>query len=368
MKILLLGEYSNLHWLLAKGLEALGHDVTVASDGDGFKNYPRNINLERKSSSLKDTGSTLMSVLKNLKNFKGYDVVQLINPCFTQLNVSVNKYLFQFLKRNNKTLFLGAFGDDSFWLRACLNNTTFKYSEFFVDGKVNHLADNNRLKSIWLNTKRDSLNTEIAESCDGIIACLYEYYAAYKPYYDEKLTYIPLPINVTDTKKQNILEDKSKINFFIGINKARSEFKGTDRLYNCLQEIHTKYPEKTTISVAESVQYSDYMKMMSKADIVLDQLYSYSPAMNGLLALSMGKILVGGGEPEMYDMLNERDNRPIINVEPSEHDICEKLETLINNKDNFESISENSRLFVEKHHDHIKVAEQYLQFWKNKGA
>ena len=37
MKVLLLGEYSNVHWTLAQGLRALGHSVTVASDGDSWK-------------------------------------------------------------------------------------------------------------------------------------------------------------------------------------------------------------------------------------------------------------------------------------------------------------------------------------------
>lgn len=34
MKILLMGEYSNVHWTLAEGLRTLGHDVTVLSNGD----------------------------------------------------------------------------------------------------------------------------------------------------------------------------------------------------------------------------------------------------------------------------------------------------------------------------------------------
>ena len=47
MRILLLGEYSNVHWTLAEGLRELGHDVTVVSDGDNWKNYLRDINLKR---------------------------------------------------------------------------------------------------------------------------------------------------------------------------------------------------------------------------------------------------------------------------------------------------------------------------------
>ena len=43
MKILLIGEFSNLHWTLAEGLRALGHEVCVVSDGNHWKNYKRDI-------------------------------------------------------------------------------------------------------------------------------------------------------------------------------------------------------------------------------------------------------------------------------------------------------------------------------------
>lgn len=365
MKILLLGEYSSLHWTLAQGLRLLGHDVTVASDGDGFKNYNRNIDLARRSSGLKDTFDTFKAVFANLKNFKGYDVVQLINPCFTQLNVNVNAYLYSFLKKHNSRVYLGAFGVDSFWIRACLENKTYKYSEFFVDNKEQNLADNETLKHLWIDTKRDSLNTEIADSCSGIIACLYEYYVAYKPIkaYADKLAYISLPINTDEIPyKENKVE--GKIKFFIGINKARSEFKGTDVMLKALVRLCDTYKAEAEMIVAESVQYVDYMQMMDRSNVVLDQLYSYTPAMNGLLALSKGKVLVGGGESEMYDLFHEQDIRPIINVYPSEEDVYKKLEAILKNRDNIVHIGEQSRAFVEKHHDYKLIAQQYIDCWQ----
>ena len=45
MKILLMGEYSNVHATLTEGLRKLGHEVTVLSNGDFWKNYPRDIDL-----------------------------------------------------------------------------------------------------------------------------------------------------------------------------------------------------------------------------------------------------------------------------------------------------------------------------------
>ena len=38
MRVLLLGDYSNVHATLAKGLREEGVDVILASDGDGWKN------------------------------------------------------------------------------------------------------------------------------------------------------------------------------------------------------------------------------------------------------------------------------------------------------------------------------------------
>ena len=47
MKILLLGEYSNVHWTLAEGLRRLGHCVTVASNGDFWKDKEKQIKIQK---------------------------------------------------------------------------------------------------------------------------------------------------------------------------------------------------------------------------------------------------------------------------------------------------------------------------------
>ncbi len=85
MKILLLGEFSGLHWNLAEGLRALGHDVCVASDGCGWRNYPRDIALDRPTDSLRDGICCLLRILRHWPGFRGYDVVQIISPYFLRL-------------------------------------------------------------------------------------------------------------------------------------------------------------------------------------------------------------------------------------------------------------------------------------------
>jgi glycosyltransferase involved in cell wall biosynthesis len=367
MKILLVGEYSRAHLTLAEGLRSMGHEVLTASDGDGFKNYPRDVDLTRKSSGLIDTLSSMISVNNKFKDFKGYDVVQLINPCFTTQNVKVNRYLYKKLRKNNGKVFMGAFGDDSFWVEACLGNKIFDYSEFFVDGKPINVEFNQRFIDKWIGTPLETFNRELAQSVDGISACLFEYYKSYEPYFADKLEYIPLPLNTSEIEFQEIKEVPEKVNFFIGINKVREKFKGTDVMERSLARLKEKYPDDVIVTRVESVSYDVYQQLMSQAHVVLDQLYSHTPAMNALLAMAQGKVLVGGGEPYIYELYDDKENQPIINVHPNEDDVFDKLEWLVLNKEEIPEISRKSRFFVEKNHDYIAVAKKYINFWNKKG-
>ena len=82
MKILLIGEYSNVHNTLAHGLRELGHTVTVISNGDFWKNYPRDIDVSRRPGKL---GGVLLlaKIYALLPRMRGYDIVQFTNPVFS---------------------------------------------------------------------------------------------------------------------------------------------------------------------------------------------------------------------------------------------------------------------------------------------
>ena len=53
-----------------------------------------------------------------------------------------------------------------------------------------------------------------------------------------------------------------------------------------LAALQEKYPDRLQVQVAEGVPFAQYQAMMNNADAILDQLYSYTPAMNSLLATS----------------------------------------------------------------------------------
>jgi hypothetical protein len=366
MKILLLGEYSNVHWTLSEGLRALGHDVCVISDGDGWKNYPRDINLKREQGKIGGL-KYYISVLKNLRHMRGYDVVQIINPMFLELKAEKIYPFYKYLRRHNKKVFMGAFGMDYYWVTTGLDCTTFRYSDFNIGGK--HRADEEHNKPFindWIEGEKGKLNKYIAKDCDGIITGLYEYDRCYRPHFPDKTQFIPFPINPEKISPRTPHYDYDGIRFFIGIQKTRNTYKGTHIMLKALERLHDKYPDKTEILKAESVPYDTYQEMMNSSDAILDQLYSYTPSMNSLLAMAKGIVVVGGGEEENYEILNERQLRPIVNVQPNEEDVFLQMEKLVTGEYDLKQMQADSITYIDRHHHYIKVAQQYVNFWTQK--
>lgn len=362
MKILLIGEYSNVHWTLAEGLRSLGHTVCVVSNGDFWKNYRRDISLVREYTKIGGI-KYLLKLYTLLPKLRGYDVVQIINPMFLELKAQRIAPIYRYLKKHNRKVFLGAFGMDAYWVEACtVRPFRFRYSDFNIGNTPiinDYVAEQ---EADWKNTPKAELNHNIANNCDGIVAGMYEYHAAYTPKHIDKLTYIPLPVPSEINALATYTQER-KIRFFIGIQKARSIYKGTDIMLRALERLAADYPNDCEILKAESVPFEEYSRMIDECDVLLDQLYGYSPGMNALLAMSKGKIVVGGAEEECYDILGEHTLRPMINVTPSKQDVYDKLEWLIKNKEQIATMQQQSIEFVAKHHNPEKVAQQYIEFW-----
>ena len=155
-----------------------------------------------------------------------------------------------------------------------------------------------------------------------------------------------------------------KVRLFIGLQRDRMNIKGTDIMLKAAQDIVRDYPDKAILQVAENVPYAEYEQMLKNADVMLDQLYSYTPAMNALLAMSKGIVAVTGGEQENYDIIGEQELRPIINVQPTYESVYHELKELVLHKENIPELKRQSVEYVRRHHDYHKVAQQYEDFYK----
>lgn len=362
MKILLLGEYSNVHHTLGEGLKALGHQVTVASNGDFWKDYPRDVDMSRTYT--KWGGIRLLSrFYMHLNRFEGYDIVQLINPMFLELKAERLFAIYRFLRKHNRKVILCGFGMDYYWVHTCVHQRHLKYSDFNIGDRLRDTADARKEIRDWTDSPKERLNVMIADDCDGIITGLYEYWTCYHPVFPDKTVYIPFPIHSSQDTKERDTSGKTRI--FIGINRERNEYKGTDIMLSAAEDIIRKYPDRAELVKAESVPFDEYQHLMDGCDLILDQLYSYTPSMNSLLAMSKGIIDVGGGEEEQYELIGEKTLRPIINVQPHRESVYQELEQIVLHPERIAPLKRQSKEYVSKYHDYIQVSRQYEDFYRS---
>ena len=365
MKVLLLGEYSNVHWTLAEGLRQLGHEVTVASNGDFWKNYPRDIDFARTPG--KWGGVKLITkICCNIPRLCGYDIVQLINPMFLELKAERLFPIYRYLRRHNRKMVLGAMGMDWYWVHTCTVDKPLRYSDFNIGDQVRTDASAVREQQDWIGTAKERLNKMIANDCDGIVSVLYEDHVCYERYFPDKTHFIPLPIIMPDSHDAvNTSVAATPIKLFIGISRGRSQYKGTDIMLRAAEDIVNEYPDKVVLQKVEGVPFSEYQQIMDGSDVILDQLYSYTPSMNPLLAMSKGIVCVGGGEPENYDIIGEQHLRPIINVQPNYESVYHELEQLVLHPERLPELKRQSIEYVQKHHDYLKIARQYEKYYQS---
>lgn len=365
MRILLFGNPSMYHSYVARGLRELGHEVRLISPRFGWRKFPvDDILLERRT----DINGKLAfldyirKALPILRKFKGYDIVEFHHPMFLELRGSMMRPFYNYIRRNNRHLVMGAVGDDYHTLDQILNHNVLRYSEQKIGDEVLQNDDVQYLRDLYYNGKNADHCKHVAEDCDAIVAVLYEYWACYNNVYPEKLHFIPLPM-VMPEKEPTTFAVGDKVKLFIGLQRDRMQFKGTDIMLRAAEDITQRYPDLCELQIVENVPYAEYEKIMEGSDVILDQLYSYTPSMNSLLAMSKGIVVVGGGEPENYDIIGEHELRPIINVQPTYESVYAQLEDIIRHRERIPELKRQSVEYVRRHHDYRLVAKQYEKMY-----
>lgn len=393
MKILLIGEASFLHNTLKKGLVERGHRVTTMSDGNGWHDAPRDIDLRRDGRWGKLGGLRVAwQLLRHLPQLCGNDVVQIHNYQFVPLMYRWNTLLLRFLKLTNRRVVKGCFGDDPQIFRRQAQGVP-AYSDTYWSGQLQN-ADQHRdriaevvehgAEASWRKTTR---------MADALVACLYEYWLDYnEPPYAAKLHYIPLPIECeemlrwcdgemvkcvgNDTLSPSHPNDSQlptnlttspphPLTLLIGLQPKRDFMKGAMKIAAFVEEVARRHPGKVQIKYVEGVPYDEYMHLLAEADVLVDQLYSYTPSMNSLAAMARGTVVIGGGEEEYYEFIGEKTLRPIINVRPDvpDEENIAAIERALFTDGMLERMAQESIQFVHKYHDYRLVAKQYEQLY-----
>ena len=376
MDVLLVGEYSRLHNSLKEGLTALGHNVTLAGTGDGFKGYPTDLDY--------DARFFRLPVLKTIRHYtnrifrvdleriekglrfyrllpklKGYDVVQLINETPIKTWQPFERFLLKRLMKQNKKTFLLCCGIDYTVVKYMLDKKP-RYSlmdPWFADKS---LAEYGFILE-YRNAQHKKTHDFIYQNIDGAIASDMDYYLPL----EGNLKLMGLAPNPVNMDKLPYVENpvQDKVIIFLGINRQTYNQKGIPYFEKALEQIKTKYPDKIEIVVAESLPYDDYIKLYDRAHILLDQVYGYDQGYNALEAMAKGKVVFTGAEKEFmeYYGLNEL---VAVNALPHVGYLVKELSFFIENTAEVIKTGNRARDFIRKEHEYRKVAGRYIEMWK----
>lgn len=358
MKILLLGEYSGLNNELKNALVNNGHDVTLAAANDFFKAYPTDINLGYGKNIYIYKLRQLFLPFFKYQQLKAYDVVHIVNFYIFPRFAFLNLMLIRFLKANNIVVTLAGAGDDPFFVK--YSESTMRYNpiksheKYDRSGKLYYMRKSLHLK----------LMHRYMKYVDFVIPIMYEYYSTFLAagYTDKVHKPIPIPINCENIKFTPPSAKVSKIIFFHGLN--RPGFKGTFFIASAFEKLSIKYPENVECIIRGNMPFDDYMELMSKMAVSIDQVFSYSLGMNALYSMAQGKVVCGGAEIES-SILYDGDLPPVYNLCPDSEQILETLESIVKNKEELHERAVLSRNFIIKHHNPSTVANKYISLWSS---
>ena len=378
MKILLVGEYSNLHNSLKNGLQQLGHQVHIVGFSDGFKKYPIDIKLERKYQNglLKKLKNGIFTFFKidltsiNIKKhlikqqalLSGFDIVQFINESSFNCDPQTESEIFDFFKKNNENLFLLSCGDDYISNTYNLKKKRYSILTPYINGKIINKENSHSFK--YFTPPYQKLHEHIFNNVNGIIASDIDYHLPLLNH-PKYLGLIANPIN-TSKLKFKPLSIENKIIIFHGINTENYYKKGNDIFEEALLLISQKHKDKIEIIRTRDLPYKQYIEVYNTCHILLDQVYAFDQGFNALEAMSKGKVVFTGAEEEWLNFYNLEEDTIAINALPNAREIADKLSWLITNPKEITKISLKARSFVEEHHNYINIAKEYLASWNSK--
>ena len=368
MKILLVGDYSGVHSELRSALLALGHDVKLISDGDGYKGFSRDVDFS--SANIKNKYVNLVleylgvrglflyfSKRMLVRSLKGFDAVQIINPMALECFGSLANYFFiRNLRAHNNKLFVCALGDDQEWVSACLNGR-YKYSPL---DKYNFFNIRSYLYSMRYRYGLffGFLHRFCMQSADAIIPGLLDYKIAYAK--NDKCTEV-VPLPIASNRFSPPKPTRYPIKIFHGWQCGKEKRKGNDVFDKAVCRILVKYEGTVQYNKISNVTFEEYLKLYSDSDIFLDQCYSYDRGVNGVLGMASGKVVFSGFEPGSC-LLPESMNIGV-NAETSVDAIYSQIEYLINNPQVIDSIKASAYDYSVVIHDSKSVALRYLGIW-----
>lgn len=345
MKILLVGERSGVHNNFKKSLIAQGHEAYIAADGDGYKGFGYDFRIMPHKGGWFGKIKNIIYVLKNIRKFLGYDVIQFINPFAIPYYYSFLFITFIIIKANKNSVYYACGTDPAF----LSSKNKFKYFPF-DDIRDEYYPQYHIFQKLhfWCFLKL----------VDKIIPSMYSYAVGYD--INPKLT-APLPLPGSGDYIKHIIPVKGRIRILFGI--TRKGFKGAGYILEALEKIQFKYSNEVEIAIVEKIPYQEYKQKLLSADILIDQCKSYDYGMNAIIGMENGLIVLSGNEKVAQEYLM-CETAPVVNITPNPDQIFKAIEQLVlAEKTHLLSLKERSVEYVKNNHCPNSLSKRLVKLY-----
>jgi len=212
-----------------------------------------------------------------------------------------------------------------------------------------------KVKPYWTEEKIRENQTKLSKYINHAIAIDHEIESYMKDYYKE--THV-IP-NIVDIHKLQPDYPAVKQTPLIVHAPTNINLKGTEFVLDAVNKLKNK-GVSFEFKLIKGLDHSETMELLSKADIVIDQLRIGAVGYLGLEAMALGKPVICYIREDLVDKYP--DEFPIVNANPN--NITEVLENVISTPAEWKGLGMRGRLYVEKYHSAENVVQQYIDLYK----
>jgi hypothetical protein len=347
-----------LHEELRAGLLDQGHQVVTGCVGQGNPSYPLDIPFYKAPKHRQNRfgwSIEIMSQLMRLPRLTGFDIVQLISPKF--FHWKVQKAFVGFLKRFNKGLVVINTGCTTGF------NQFVRELAFSPCGECK-LYDQPTHECVWERDEERLFEHWMYERADAIVSTEWQFERALAttPYFAKNCS-IGLPI---DTRRHRLAPPRTwdKVRIYYG--ETRYGYKGGKSISNALAMLEaSSYADKVEIIRTPRIPFDDYLALLDRVDIVLDQSNSHCFGMNTLYASARGKVSFTGAAPETIRFFGvPASESPFVNIGPDAEDIYRKLVHFIETPAELGELGAKARDFAVRCNDARHIAQLYTRLYQ----
>lgn len=361
LKILLMGDASNYHATLAQALIAKGHRVTVASGGSGWMATRRDIDLSRGSGRIGGAWlwTRLNTTLRN--SLRGYDIVQLCDTSFINLQPERQLAIARRLKLDNGLLSICALGTNPIYVYNLKGKSpALDYSEWH-DGAMEQES------RLWTTPRMLDYAHNLFSLADCVTTALYEYHRVLqveRP--DLELTYAGIPVDINSISRTHQITNNNLLHIMLTSHPGREKEKGDFELKRLAEYIVAESKDQIKIHSLEPMPFNEFSHWLSLYDVVSDQLYAYTPATTALMSMARGVVPLTGCHPDYLDFIGHDPTveTGIINTTPDTLDsVVNRLLDMAQDTDLRRQMSMAAQQFVLTNNAADIVADRTLSAW-----